>query len=127
MTFFLFLEVCLYCYELSPEDCFYSVPQVLGCCVFISLVSMQILISFLISSVICWLFSSVLFSLHIDMHIFDSMSGQFVYPAVQNSKNAVIQYNITRHAKKKENTTMLRRKIYQNEPRSNSHDRILKT
>ena len=30
-----------------------------------SLVSMQILISFLISSVICWLFSSVLFSLHI--------------------------------------------------------------
>src|SRR5574340_396687 len=29
-----------------------------------SFVSMQILISFLISSVICWLFSSVLFSLH---------------------------------------------------------------
>ena len=29
-----------------------------------SFISMQILISFLISSVICWLFSSVLFSLH---------------------------------------------------------------
>ena len=29
-----------------------------------SFVSMHILISFLISSVICWLFSSVLFSLH---------------------------------------------------------------
>ena len=33
--FFLFLEVCLYCYELSSKHCFYSVPQVLGCCVFI--------------------------------------------------------------------------------------------
>ena len=32
-----------------------------------SSVSMQILISFLISSVICWLFSSVLFSLHMEM------------------------------------------------------------
>ena len=30
-----------------------------------SFISMHILISFLISSVICWLFSSVLFSLHI--------------------------------------------------------------
>ena len=30
-----FLEVCLYCYELSPQACFYRVPQVLGCCVFI--------------------------------------------------------------------------------------------
>ena len=34
-TFFLFLEVNLYCHEPSPQHCFYSVPQVLGCCVFI--------------------------------------------------------------------------------------------
>ena len=35
LTFFLFLEVCLYCCELSSQHCFYSVPQVLGCFVFI--------------------------------------------------------------------------------------------
>ena len=30
LTFFLFLEVCLYCYEPSPQHCFYRVPLV--CC-----------------------------------------------------------------------------------------------
>ena len=62
--FFLFLEVCLYCYELSPEHCFYSVPQVLGVVFSFSFISVHILISFLISSVICWLFRSVFFNLH---------------------------------------------------------------
>ena len=38
-----------------------------------SFASMQILISFLISSVICWLFSSVLFSLHM-LDFFNSFS-----------------------------------------------------
>ena len=45
LNFFLFLEVSLNCYEPSPQHCFYSVPHVLGCCVFISFVSMHILIS----------------------------------------------------------------------------------
>ena len=35
LIFLLFLEVSLYCYEPSPQHCFYSVPQVWGCCVFI--------------------------------------------------------------------------------------------
>jgi len=62
-TFFLFLEVCLYCYEPSLRTAF-TVSHRFWVVVFsFSYVSMHILISFLVSSVICWLFSSVLFSL----------------------------------------------------------------
>ena len=65
LTFFLFLEVCLYCYELPLRTAF-TVSHRFWVVVFsFSFVSVQILISFLLSSGICWLFSSVLFSLHI--------------------------------------------------------------
>ena len=39
--------------------------------VVLSFVSMHIMISFLISSVICWLFRSVLFSLHMFVFLID--------------------------------------------------------
>ena len=62
--FSLFLEVSLYCYEPFPSTAF-TVSHRLWVVVFsLSFISMHIFISFLISSVICWLFSSVLFSLH---------------------------------------------------------------
>ena len=61
LTFFLFLKLCLYCYEPSPYHCFYRFWVVVFS---FSFISMHILISFFISSVICWLFSSMLFSLH---------------------------------------------------------------
>ena len=47
-----------------PLARFYSVPQVLGGCVFIFIHFYAILISLFISSVTGWLFSSVLFGLH---------------------------------------------------------------
>ena len=62
--FFLFLEVCLYCYEPSFSTAF-TVSHRFGVVLFsFSFISMHIFISFFISSVICWFFSSVLFSLH---------------------------------------------------------------
>ena len=42
----------------------YNNPQVLGCCVFIFIRFYAYFDFFLIFSVICWLFSNVLFSLH---------------------------------------------------------------
>ena len=62
--FFLFLEVCLYCYE-PPFSTAFTVSHRFGVVVYsFSFISMHILISFLISSVVCWLFSNVLFSLY---------------------------------------------------------------
>ena len=49
-----------------PLSTAFTVSHRFGVVVFsFSFISMQILISFLISSVICWLFRSVLFSLHV--------------------------------------------------------------
>ena len=46
LTFFLFLEVSLYCYEPSPQRFFYSVPQVLGCFHFHSFLSIFLFLFF---------------------------------------------------------------------------------
>ena len=62
--FFLFLEVSLYCYKPSFSTAFTVSHRFWVVLFSFSFVSMHILISFLISSVICWLFRSVLFSLH---------------------------------------------------------------
>ena len=63
LTFFLFLEVCLYCYKLSPQHFFYSVTEDLGCCVFIFIRFCAYFDFF--SDFFCdLLFRSKLFSLH---------------------------------------------------------------
>ena len=62
MIFLLFLEANLYCYELPLSTAFAESCR-FGVVVF-SLISIHILVSFFISSVICWLFRNVLFSLH---------------------------------------------------------------
>ena len=65
LRFFFFPEVSLYCYKLPSWNCFYCVPQVLDHRGFV-LISLQVFsISSLISLVISWLFSNVLFSLHV--------------------------------------------------------------
>ena len=60
----LLLEVSLYCSEPSLSTAFTESHRFWVVVFSFSFVSMHIFISFLISSVICWLFRSVLFSLH---------------------------------------------------------------
>ena len=63
LRFFLFLEVGLYCYKFPSSDCFCCIPQDLSLCDLAVISFYVVFISFLISSVISWLFSSILFSL----------------------------------------------------------------
>ena len=62
--FLLFLEVSLYCYEPSLSTAFTESHRFWVLVFSFSFVFIHILISFLTSSVICWLFRSMLFSLH---------------------------------------------------------------
>ena len=58
------LEISLYCYEPSLSTAFTLSHRFWVVVFSFSFISMHILISFLISSVICWLFRSVFCSLH---------------------------------------------------------------
>ena len=62
-TFLLFREVSLYCYEPSLLHCFYWIPWALGCCDFIFNCFYEYFYLFF-DFLMCWLFRSVLFSLH---------------------------------------------------------------
>ena len=59
-----FLRLAYIAMNLTLITFFYWIPRFWVVVFSFSFVSMHILISFLISSVICWLFSSMLFSLH---------------------------------------------------------------
>ena len=73
----LFLEVCLYCYKLPSYHCFYCVQYIWVVMFSPSFASIHILICFLTSSVTCWLFRKVLFSLHVLVFFFVVVFNRF--------------------------------------------------
>ena len=78
----LLLEVSLYCSEPSLSTAFTESHRFWVVVFSFSFVSMHTFISFLISSVICWLFRSMLFSLHmfVFLIVFFSCSWHLILP-----------------------------------------------